>query len=1245
MVTDNPTNAVTEYVCADAFPFTYAGESYATAGTYDVVFQTNGCDSLVTLTIVEVPVYHFTERVETCENALPYLWHGQSLTVAGTYTDNHTSVYGCDSNYTLTFTISDVKRSYEDASICEGDSYQWHNKTLSVSGVYSDTLSTSSACDSICQLTLTVNPVYHNSMALTVCQSSESYYFAAADTMLDVSAVATTTIVFHKTTVNGCDSVTTLTLTVTPSYSFSETADVCSYDMPYTWRGKSLTAAGTYYDSLQTAAGCDSVYALTLNVISSMVNTSEPVEICQGETYTWRNRTITESGLYRDTVTNAQGCYDIYEVDVTVHPTYLIVEKAAICDNELPYQWRNRNLTAAGTYEVNYQTATYCDSIYRIILMVYPSYNFSETTTICSDETPYSWHGQSLTATGVYYDSLHTADGCDSIYMLALTVNPSYSFAETMTICSDEAPYNWRGQSLTATGVYYDSLQTAAGCDSVYALTLTVNQAYHFNETESVCSFNLPYVWRNHEYTESGVYYDSLQTAAGCDSIYTLNLSVTSIIEINMPTIELCEGMTQTWRGKSISAAGEYRDTVMNASGCYDIYVVNALVHPTYHYYDTMTVCQSALPYQWGGHNFTAAETYVLNLQTSNGCDSIREYTLIVNPTYNYNETMTLCADAVPYNWHGLSLTTTGVYYDSLQTAAGCDSVYTLTLTVNPVYNFTETMTICASSAPYSWHGKSLTATGVYYDSLQTAAGCDSVYVLTLTVNPVYSFSETASVCSYDLPYSWRGLSLTTTGVYYDSLQTVAGCDSIYALTLTVNQSQTITNTTIELCEGMTQTWRGKTISAAGEYRDTVMNATGCYDVYVVNAIVHPTYHYYDTMTLCQSALPYQWGGHNFTAAETYVLNLQTSNGCDSIREYTLIVNPTYNYNETMTLCADAVPYSWHGQSLTATGVYYDSLQTVAGCDSVYTLTLTVNPVDHQYDTATVCSSSLPYSWRGLQLNASGHYTDTIPNSYGCSDIYELLLTVNPTPHTVLYDTICQGEHYAQFGFDTIPASYGTVQMQSLHTSAAGCDSTVTLLLTVNRTYEFVTYASTCDNQPYEWRGHTYDTAGVYYDTYQTQSGCDSVYVLDLILTPTYEIFVEDSALRNHEYVGYGLTITPADSGTYTYDIQNFTIDGCDSIIHLTLHVAFNYGIEQHVAEQREFTVYPNPATTVVNIKGEDMRRIQVYNGLGKLVQIVDAEDENYVQIKLSGYAPGNYFLRILLSDGQVVSKKIIVRP
>ena len=598
----------------------------------------------------------------------------------------------------------------------------------------------------------------------------------------------------------------------------------------------------------------------------------------------------------------------------------------------------------------------------------------------------------------------------------------------------------------------------------------------------------------------------------------------------------------------------------------------------------------------------------------------------------------------MPYIWHGQSLTETGVYYDSLQTAAGCDSVYTLTLTVNPSYHIGETMTICASEAPYNWHGQSLTATGVYYDSLQTVVGCDSIYTLSLTVNPTYSFSETASACSYDLPYSWRGRSLTASGVYYDSLATTNGCDSIYVLTLTVNQSQVFTDPLIELCAGTTQTWRGHSISEAGEYRDTVMNTTGCYDIYVVNALVHPTYHFYDTMTVCQSSLPYEWGGHIFNVAETYTLNLQTSKGCDSIREYTLLVNPTYNYEETQTLCSDDVPYIWHGQSLTETGVYYDSLQTAAGCDSVYTLTLTVNPTNHQYDTAAVCSSELPYLWRGQQLNATGHYTDTIPNSYGCSDIFELQLTVNQTQLTTLYDTICQGEHYAQYGFDTIPATYGTIQLQSLHTSMLGCDSTVILLLTVNRTYLFTTEASTCDNQPYEWRGHMFDTAGVYYETFTTVSGCDSVYMLSLTTTPTYEIFVQDTAMRMHEYVGYGLTVMPLDSGVYEYDIQNYTIDGCDSIVHLTLYVQFNDGVEHYTLSEPEFKLYPNPTTTFVNIEGEDMQRVYVYNSIGKLMMIAEADSDTHTRLEFVNYPAGYYVLRIELTDGRTVQKKVVIR-
>ena len=533
---------------------------------------------------------------------------------------------------------------------------------------------------------------------------------------------------------------------------------------------------------------------------------------------------------------------------------------------------------------------------------------------------------------------------------------------------------------------------------------------------------------------------------------------------------------------------------------------------------------------------------------------------------------------------------------------------------------------------------------GTYYDSLSTAAGCDSVYVLNLIVNPTYIFRDTATICSYET-YSWRGNSYNATGVFFDSLATGNGCDSVYALHLTVNPASVIDDNPVTLCQGGSHNWRGLTISQPGLYTDTVPNNFGCLDVYRIQVTVNPSYHAEESDTICDSELPYIWKGFTLNAAGERNLNLQTVNGCDSSFHFTLVVNPTYNESTSAIICQSEAPYNWRGTDYSVSGIYSDTLQTANGCDSILTLNLTVNPSINSFDTAVVCSNSLPYQWRGNNLTASGLYIDSIPNTYGCTDVYQLILTVNQVMETTIYDTICLGDAYQAHGFDTLPTQFGTLYDQMTLTSETGCDSVVNLVLTINRTYEFVTNASTCDNESYEWRGQSYTTAGTYYDNLVASTGCDSIYVLNLTVTPTYEIFVEDSAMREHLYTGYGLNITPADSGIFTYEIRNTTINGCDSIIHLTLHVAYNYGIEQHVAEQREFTVYPNPATTVVNIKGEDMRTVYVYNALGKLVQVVEADDEEFVQVTISGYAPGYYFLKIQLSDGQFVNKKIIVRP
>ncbi len=1223
-----------------------AGESYnwrdgiviTASGTYadTVTNAQTGCYDIYQVTVNFKPVYAFADTLTICSDELPYTWNGHRFTASDTYTANFQASNGCDSTWSWTLLVNPTYHIDSVISVCSQEvPYYWRGQVLESDGIYYDSLKTVNGCDSITRLQFSVNPSLRYFDTVAVCNNELPYMWR--DRELTTSGSYADSLV----SASGCDVVYNLALTVNSAYTFRDTAVICSTEAPYSWRGNSYGATGTYYDSLTTVAGCDSVYVLALTVNPSNEYTDQPVTLCAGGSYQWRGRTLTETGLYTDTVNNNYGCIDIYRINVTVNPSYHFEERDTICNTSLPYTWRGITMNAAGERSLNLQTTMGCDSSYHFVLTVNPTYNVNTPVTICESEAPYSWRGQDHSVSGVYSDTLQTAAGCDSILTLTLTVNPEYSFTASATICDNES-YSWRGRTLTVAGTYYDSLQTVAGCDSVYALTLMVNPTFVDNTTATICS-NESYSWRGRTLTQTGTYYDSLTTVAGCDSVYVLALTVNPSNEYTDQPVTLCAGGSYQWRGHTLTATGLYTDTVNNNYGCIDIYRINVTVNPSYHFEERDTICNTSLPYTWRGITMNAAGERSLNLQTTMGCDSSYHFVLTVNPTYNVNTPVTICESEAPYNWRGQEYGTSGVYSDTLQTVAGCDSILTLTLTVNPEYSFTASATICDNES-YSWRGRTLTVAGTYYDSLQTVAGCDSVYALTLMVNPTFVDNTTATICSNE-SYNWRGRTLTQTGTYYDSLTTVAGCDSVYVLALTVNPSNEYTDQPITLCAGGSYQWRGRTLTETGLYTDTVNNNYGCIDIYRINVTVNPSYHFEERDTICNTSLPYTWRGITMNAAGERSLNLQTTTGCDSSYHFVLTVNPTYNVNTPVTICESEAPYNWRGQDYSISGVYSDTLQTVAGCDSILTLTLTVNPSLSTYDTAVVCSNSLPYMWRGRALTATGQYVDTATNTYGCNDFYYLSLTVNPTMTVTLYDTICQGEHYQANGFDTLPAQYGTVYAQQLLSTVAGCDSIVNLVLTVNRTYEFVTYASTCDNEPYEWRGHTYDTAGVYYDTYQTQSGCDSVYVLDLILTPTYEIFVEDSALRNHEYVGYGLTITPADSGTFTYDIQNFTIDGCDSIIHLTLHVAFNYGIEQHVAERREFTVYPNPATTVVNIKGEDMRRIQVYNGLGKLVQMVEAEDDKYVQIQLSGYAPGNYFLRILLSDGQVVSKKIIVRP
>jgi hypothetical protein len=91
----------------------------------------------------------------------------------------------------------------------------------------------------------------------------------------------------------------------------------------------------------------------------------------------------------------------------------------------------------------------------------------------------------------------------------------------------------------------------------------------------------------------------------------------------------------------------------------------------------------------------------------------------------------------------------------------------------------------------------------------------------------------------------------------------------------------------------------------------------------------------------------------------------------------------------------------------------------------------------------------------------------------------------------------------------------------------------------------------------------------------------------------------------------------------------------------LTLTVLNNDGIPS--IEISNIEVFPNPAYSTLNIKGENMRRIDIYNTDGQLVYTSDSHDENLIKVNVAQYAAGQYFISVYLSNGHSVSKKIII--
>jgi hypothetical protein len=200
---------------------------------------------------------------------------------------------------------------------------------------------------------------------------------------------------------------------------------------------------------------------------------AETIQICEGNSISWHGKSYTEEGNYYDSLTTVHGCDSIFILHLTVHPIYEFVEKVEICQGE-EYSWRGHSYSSTGIYDENLQTVSGCDSIFQLQLTVHSSTTTTFNASICPGET-YSWLDDVYSETGTYTKKLSSSVGCDSTVSLNLTVNPTYAFVEIVNICAGES-VNWRGISYTEPGIYTDQLSSINDCDSVFTLDLSLTE-------------------------------------------------------------------------------------------------------------------------------------------------------------------------------------------------------------------------------------------------------------------------------------------------------------------------------------------------------------------------------------------------------------------------------------------------------------------------------------------------------------------------------------------------------------------------------------------------------------------------------------------------------------------------------------------------------------------------------------------------------------------------------------------------
>lgn len=948
----------------------------ATPGIYTVTgTDSKGCKSTasVELTYSEVRA-SIAERYTYCQGSTvtlrvkgdstnTYRWDdgsvGDTLVVLeeGTYRVYATNALGC-STYRevivreLPIPTPLISYVYGSQVICQGGSvtlrasavgspiasrYEWNtgatSNTINVreEGVYSVKVTAANGCSAVTSESIIVNPSPEVSILApsSVCVGNNATLYASCST---------------GRTFSWSGGQSTQTITVQPDAG-------TSYYMVTVVDNNNCSATAT---ATLTAIASPSVY------INSMVNGS--ASVCRGDTitltasngtrYQWNNgmttRTIsaTTAGIYTVTVYNEGGCpgSSTLELSILPLPVASITEHKTICSGQTAtltasgssgyvYSWSNGISTnqietgIAGDYTVTVTNTNGChiELGTRLTVNEVPRVSVTGNLSICAgtvsqltahadEPCSYVWstgdnnNNITVSATGTYQVTAQNSAGCSSTASASVQVHPLPvpQIAGNTSICKGS------GTVLTATGgvsyVWSDGtsgsrISVNPNSTLVYTVTVTDQYGCRASASETVTVKVIPSVHISGTPSFCAGGSTVLTATGGSDYLWSNGANTNSI---------------------SVSAAGLYAVTATNSNGCQNSASVNvaALDLPVVNVTGKSFVCpgeqdtltaSGAARYVWStgesGNEILAmpAQTtvYTVTGYAQNGCSSMVSKTVNVEDVENVQingiteicrgDTAVLTASGgVTYRWgdgstaNSIKVTRSGSYTVEAASDAGCVGYASVAVTVQP----TPMLSVSGIFSLCDDETTTLTADGG--DSYLWSTGSQQN---TVTIHEAGTYSVTAYNiygCVADTTFAVTALP-TPQAVISGNADVCAGESG----TLTVTEAAQYRWNTGETSQTIVIT-----PTEAADYYVTVTNAYGCVNTAHTMVNVNPRYQNHYTAEICQGESYHLYGFDIPTQNEAGVFlftdSLQSINGCDSILSLTLTVKPLPVINGTI---------------------------------------------------------------------------------------------------------------------------------------------------------------------------------------------------------------------------------------------------------------------------------------------------------------------------------------------------------